>query len=439
MQFCVSDESTALCASSNASDSGDSVTSSLDALRHAHEDLLVTKNRISSYFLLRKWDYFKKFANAYEMVYSPAFNTSSFQGASVYRPVSRSFFKLWEILHDFEPVLGMTRAAPVNAAFLAEGPGGFLEAFAKYRHLHGVGSCDSYHGITLVDRANKSVPVWRVGAAKRIARLSGAHGVFLHSGADGTGNLYNLQNIDHFVAAVGGSDSVTLVTADGGFDFSRNFNFQEEFALQIVTSQVCAAMHLQAPGGAFVLKIYDIHTPAVVLILASLSRVYRKMYVVKPLTSRPANSEKYVVCVERIADTACHQALRDALRSACSEMCDSPPDKHETIIERALANGVRAECADSSSPVNTYSCAEFLRLLVPANAKLVAAQKCAIDAVIQLIVDASSSDECRNKTTLDRIMQSSMAVAAEWCERYGMPHQHALARAPAEDGLGAKT
>lgn len=417
MQFCVSDASS-FCESGNEASSDSSVTSSLDALRCAHEELLVTKNRISSYFLVHKWDYFKKFANAYEMIYSPSFNTSLFQGASAYRPVSRSFFKLWEILHDFEHVLHLSRGGPVRAAFLAEGPGGFLEAFVKYRMLHGVGTRDSYHGITLVDRSSRSVPIWRVGAARRIARLSGAEGVFLHSGADGTGNLYRLQNVDHFVEEAGGLDSMNLVTADGGFDFSRNFNFQEEFALHIVTSQVCAALHLQAPDGAFVLKVYDIHTPAVVLVLASLCRVYREVFVVKPLTSRPANSEKYVICAGRksCADKSL-QALRGAMRRACSEMCDSPPDAHETIIERALAEG---ELADSNR------LAEFLRRLVPANADLVAAQKCAIDKVIRLIGDASSTDEETNRATLDRMVQSSIAVAAEWCVRYGMPVEPSL-------------
>jgi 23S rRNA U2552 (ribose-2'-O)-methylase RlmE/FtsJ len=439
MQFRVSDDSTesmtrneVVLSGSATAPSVDTVTPLLDALRCTHEDLLATKNLISSYFLLHKWDYFKKIANAYEMIYSPTFNASSFQGASAYRPVSRSFFKLWEIMHDFEHVLCLNRNAPVRAAFLAEGPGGFLEAFVKYRHHHGVGYGDSYHGITLIDKSSRSVPIWRVGASRRIARLSGSHGVFLHSGEDGTGNLYRLENIDHFVAEAGGRDSMTLVTADGGFDFSRNFNFQEEFALQIVTSQVCAAMHLQAPGGAFVLKVYDIHTPAVVLILSSLSRVYIEMFVVKPLTSRPANSEKYVVCTGRLADNACQHALRDALRYACSEMCKNPPHMHETIIERALSEGTLSEGTLSSSHVDSRKFTKFLRTLVPANAELVAAQKLAINAVIQLITDASSSDEEKNKLKLDRMIQSSIAVATGWCERYGMPlgPQLAIAKVP---------
>eukprot|EP00798_Chlamydomonas_sp_ICE-L_P011946 gene11946-15055_t len=201
---------------------------------------------------------FKKFANAYESIYSPTFHGSSY-GVSLYRPISRSFFKLWEILHDFEPDLRFGRMAqckkhPVRAAFLAEGPGGFMEAFTKYRYDYGTCEGDEYHGITLVDRSSRSIPGWRIAPIRRLARSGNACGVWLHNGEDGTGNLYNICNVDNFVDAVGGKGTVDFVTADGGFDFSGNFNHQEERAMQLVVAQLYTAMCLQKHNGKKCLK-----------------------------------------------------------------------------------------------------------------------------------------------------------------------------------------
>ena len=43
-------------------------------------------------------------------------------------------------------------------------------------------------------------------------------------------------------------------------------------------------------------KIFDIFTQATIDLLYLLSLLYEKVYIIKPNTSRIANSEKYVVC-----------------------------------------------------------------------------------------------------------------------------------------------
>ena len=53
---------------------------------------------------------------------------------------------------------------------------------------------------------------------------------------------------------------------------------------------------MQKKNGCFILKIFDIFTHATIDILFILSQLYKKIYIVKPNTSRYANSEKYVIC-----------------------------------------------------------------------------------------------------------------------------------------------
>ena len=54
---------------------------------------------------------------------------------------------------------------------------------------------------------------------------------------------------------------------------------------------------MQAVGGSFILKIYDIFHENTLKTISFIKKFYKNIYIVKPLSSRPANSEKYLVCV----------------------------------------------------------------------------------------------------------------------------------------------
>ena len=46
---------------------------------------------------------------------------------------------------------------------------------------------------------------------------------------------------------------MNYITADGGFDFSVDFNKQEDMSLKLIFSQIIYALFLQKPGGTFVI------------------------------------------------------------------------------------------------------------------------------------------------------------------------------------------
>ena len=50
--------------------------------------------------------------------------------------------------------------------------------------------------------------------------------------------------------------------------------------------------------GSFILKIFDMFTKSTDDYIYLLSLFYNKVYIIKPQTSRLANSEKYIVCKE---------------------------------------------------------------------------------------------------------------------------------------------
>lgn len=276
----------------DVSERGTDLQDLLEANATLHASLRKHKESISE-SALADWDRYKKLCNEYESVFTSSGDMAS---STSYVPTSRSFFKLWEMLSDF-PELTAAGAGGrrMHAAFLAEGPGGFVEAFCRYR---GNNPEDRLHGMTL-RTGDRRVPSWRL---PRDVPLQ------VCTGEDGTGNLYDPRNVDALVRQAGAS-SCDLVTADGGFDFSHDFNGQESASLPLLWAETRAALLLQKPGGCFVLKVYDVSCPDTMYVLQYLAERYQQLHVTKPLTSRPANSEKYVVCCGYRGCCASSQAL----------------------------------------------------------------------------------------------------------------------------------
>jgi cap1 methyltransferase len=181
----------------------------------------------------------------------------------------------------------ISTAKTMRTFHLAEGPGGFIEAICNKR----ANPADEYIGMTIVyDRMDDNVPAWH----KTGHFLSRNPNVSLEYGCDGTGDLLHMENFEYCVRKYG--SSMDLITADGGFDFSKDFNHQEITITNLLWGQVCYAICLQKRGGNFVLKVFDMFYEHTVHILYILSGFYETVHLCKLKTSRIGNSEKYIVC-----------------------------------------------------------------------------------------------------------------------------------------------
>lgn len=130
-------------------------------------------------------------------------------------------------------------------------------------------------------------------------------------GADGTGDIYKWENVESFhheittdlhtvglllppLHAEGGK--VDLVVADGGFDAQRDSECQEELAQKIVVCQTAAALASLARGGTMVIKMFGFRTAVVRAVMNDLFLAFDKLVAMKPISSRPASAERYVIC-----------------------------------------------------------------------------------------------------------------------------------------------
>ena len=272
---------------------------------HGENDIVISKS-LAIYLNSMKaqiddysddWDIYTKYTNTYEYIHSiiPHYKIS----VCKLKPLSRSYYKLIEIINT----LAITFPnEPIKSFHLAEGPGGFIEALIYYRNTNLNGNSnnenDIYNGITLIDDKNENIPGWK----KSRDFLDVNKNVNIIKGADNTGNILNITNFNYCYSKY--KNSIDFVTADGGIDYSSNFNKQEILSINLVLAQVIYAIALQKKGGTFILKVFDIFTQATIDILYILSSLYEKCYIIKPNTSRNANSEKYVVCkLFKLADT----------------------------------------------------------------------------------------------------------------------------------------
>jgi 23S rRNA U2552 (ribose-2'-O)-methylase RlmE/FtsJ len=228
----------------------------------------------------KEWDFYKKITNPYEYIHTHILYKHF--SVSKYKPLSRSFFKMIEIIGVFNI---FTDDNPIKSFHLAEGPGGFIEAFNFYRK----NKEDVYYGITLISE-NTNVPSWK----KADNYIKNNSNIKIEYGKSKNGDLFDINNFEYFKENY--ENSMDFITADGGFDFSVDFNNQEELSYKLILVQVFYAITIQKLHGTFILKIFDIFKYKTVEIIYLLSIFYETIYIYKPCTSRIANSEKYLIC-----------------------------------------------------------------------------------------------------------------------------------------------
>lgn len=186
---------------------------------HINNILTQAKDKINDN---KEWDAAKKLSNDFELIHIPNKKKHN-DSIARYIPLSRSYFKMWEILKKFKLVDDFNYKITIST--IAEGPGGFIESIINYRKK--LNFIDDFNAITLNSNKNE-VPGWN----KARCYLKNNQNINIHFGEDRTGNIYLVKNIIDF-ATKNGKHKSELVTADGGFDFSIDFNKQEQLAYRL--------------------------------------------------------------------------------------------------------------------------------------------------------------------------------------------------------------
>ena len=324
------------------------------------EKLMLKKGEIDS-LNPKKWELSKKMLNPYEFIYTSSRKTKNI--CSII-PTSRSYFKLHEIIKELKLLKN-----DIYCACIAEGPGGFINCLNNSQY-----KINLIYGITLISE-DPSIPYWNQSIITNKQN-------FISSGKDKTGNLYNLENAEYFINEIG-KNKCHLVTADGGFDYSTDYNSQEINSYKLLYSEIYIALNIQALKGNFVLKVFDLFNYKTIQLLYILYINYSSIQIVKPSTSRSSNSEKYVVC-SNFKGTKENNVISTLLKyyNDCDKLFIKIPES-------------------------------FINNIVEYNNVFTENQIKTIDSVIRNI----------DKIQTNSLIASSeqIRLAKEWCEKYNLP------------------
>ena len=183
-----------------------------------------------------------------------------------------------------------------------------------------------------------------------------------------------------------------FLTADGGFDFSIDYEKQELASLKLIFAQIMYAIMLQKKGGTFILKIFDIFYKPSIEMIYLLNCFYDTVDICKPNTSRFANSEKYLVCKGfRYDDTSeYYDAFRENIQN--------------------FSNG---EAIESIMKIDVPLC--FTQDIEEVCAILGKKQLATIHTTL-LLIQEKRSDK------IEKLRKCNIEKSIKWCERNNIPY-----------------
>jgi len=325
-----------------------------------------------------EWDNTKKYTNPYEFIHTPIPNSKS---VSTVKPLSRSFFKMIEIIKFFNLD---TIQSKMKSFHLAEGPGGFIEALAFIRN----NKEDQYYGMTLIDE-DVNVPSWK----KTKSFIQKTPNFIIENGPTNTGDLFKVENLIYCKETYG--NSIDFITADGGFDFSENFNNQETLVSKLLIAEVCFALCMQKKNGCFVLKIFDIMTKITIDLIYILTCFYEDVSICKPQTSRIANSEKYVICKGFRINQNNEIFLKDIIKQFSLIM----------------------SMEDFNSIINEKHSLSLINKIEEINAIFGQQQIENISYTLNLITNRAKQER------IETLKRNNIQKSIQWCEKYNIPHE----------------
>lgn len=251
-------------------------------------ELLNKKEEINVFEKEHKWELAKKLANPYEMIYTQE-EKFPHPNISLIKPLSRSYFKLIEILHSVNFFKDLSKDVQhLRSVHIAEGPGGFIQAFIDIAEQNKK-QVKKIYAITL--KSDKQyIPGWKK-ASYFLKKYSDI--INISYGQDGTGDIYKRENQLHFIGNV--TQKVHLFTADGGFDFSIDYTQQEKQIFQLLLCSFIICFQTLSVNGLCVIKLFDTYSPSTKTLLSLCGSCFKEYSIYKPATSRPCNSERYFI------------------------------------------------------------------------------------------------------------------------------------------------
>jgi hypothetical protein len=201
--------------------------------------------------------------------------------------VSNAWLKCFEIV-DYFDLIPESQQLPFvhfdNAAF----PGSFILSVHHYvntlrKHLRGY----QWLGSSLLERDSKDF--------QEKGLVGDDYGLYENYPqnwimGDTSGDVTDLKTLEELA-----KHSCDLYTSDLGFDVSSQYNEQERLQFTANLGQIISGLITLNPGGRLITKQYSFFNRETIAMMFIVSSLFEEFHVCKPATSRPRNTETYLV------------------------------------------------------------------------------------------------------------------------------------------------
>lgn len=243
-----------------------------------------------------------------------------------------TIFNITDEIFTFD---NMQSSKQITFCDIAAGPGGFTQ-YLQFRHPNSKG-----YGMT------KREP--KLDWNTRVLNMEKFKTFY---GSDDTGDLYTgwLQFCELVLRE--NPQGVDLIMGDGGFDLEKGPNInellrkQEFLSSRLLLVEALVGIMCTKIGGNFVLKCFDTVTDLSAQLIYILSLCFDKITIFKPVSSRPANSERYIICKKRHSEIKHYiDILREAALLYTSDM----------YIDNMISNTLPADYIKWLTDINNKS------------------------------------------------------------------------------------
>ena len=201
--------------------------------------------------------------------------------------ITNAFLKGWELIQQFR-LIPYDHSSNYTVFCNAEFPGAFIFAIHKYIIEQTKHPMYEWYANSLFNEEN-------IGELQDEFKLYEKYPQrWLMDGKENNGDVTKLKTVDSVRERLG--DQVDLYTSDIGIPLDQtNFNQQEELEAVLNLGQVLCGLSTLKKGGYMVCKMFLFFTPFNMSLLSLLNDLFDEFYLSKPVTSRPGNSEIYIV------------------------------------------------------------------------------------------------------------------------------------------------
>lgn len=205
---------------------------------------------------------------------------------------TQAWCKFYEILGFNDIIPGIAVGSKkLKCIHLCEAPGAFICAMNHFVRSNLPGLKYSWIANTLNPYYEDNDPNCCIADDRLIFRSLD----LWRFGEDNTGNLLRKENLKDLLENASKLDCVHIVTADGGISCQQNPEDQEKDCAALHFTELCFALNTLCIGGSFVLKIFTLFEFHSVVLIYILCCTFESICIQKPITSKPGNSELYVV------------------------------------------------------------------------------------------------------------------------------------------------